>query len=225
MTNTHIHRTYESELTKLREQLLVMGAKAEELVARAVAALASRDAPAARRVMELDDAIDRMEVEIDELALGILARRQPVASDLRFIAAALKMVTDLERVADLGVNIAERAIELSREPELPMAAPLSELAAEVTSMLHDALDAFMRRDTALARDVQARDRAVDARFASIFQGLVATMTAEPRRIECATRMQSVARYLERIADHGTNIAERVVFIVAGRDVRHAGEAG
>jgi phosphate transport system protein len=220
MASIHTHRTYESELAQLRERLLLMGAKAEEVVARGIAALADRDPAAARRAIALDAEIDRLELGIDELALGILARRQPVASDLRFIAAALKMVTDLERVGDLGVNICERTIELAPEPQLPLADEVRALAVDVTAMLHDALDAFTRQDVELARVVAARDAVVDAQFARVFGGLLDCMRRGPEHVDRAARMQSLARYLERIADHATNLADMVVFIVAGKDVRH-----
>lgn len=217
----HTDRLYESELAKLRESVLLMGAKAEEMLGRGLQALAERDVDEASRLIELDQQIDDLEVQIDDLALMILARRQPVASDLRLIAAVLKIVTDLERVGDLGVNICERVIELARVPTLPAQADICDLGRLVGKMLHDALDAFVRADPVLARDVLERDREVDSRFAGIFDALVARMMQGPENVDRATRLQSLARYLERIADHATNIAEMVVFMVKGKDVRHS----
>ncbi len=214
-------RSYENELGRLRESVLLMGAKAEEILGRGMQALADRDAKAAERLIALDEQIDELEVQIDDLALMILARRQPVASDLRLIAAVLKMVTDLERVGDLAVNICERVIELSQAPAMPGQTDVQELGRLVAEMLHDALDAFVRADVALARQVLERDREVDERFARIFQDCVARMMQGPENVERATRFQSLARYLERIADHATNVAEMVVFMVKGKDVRHA----
>jgi phosphate transport system protein len=217
----HTHRLYESELAKLRESVLLMGAKTEEILGRGMQALADRDVPEAERLIGLDQQIDELEVQIDDLALMILARRQPVASDLRLIAAVLKIVTDLERVGDLGVNICERVIELAKMPTLPGQADVCELGRLVGQMLHDALDAFVRADPVLARDVLERDREIDSRFARIFEAFVARMMEDPQNVDRATRLQSLARYLERIADHATNVAEMVVFMVKGKDVRHS----
>ncbi len=221
MPAPHTVRLFESELAHLRESVLLMGAKAEEVVERALRALASRDVALARRAIELDADVDRLEIEIDELALAILARRQPVASDLRFVATVLKMVTDLERVGDLGVNIAERAAELSGHAPLEDQLEILELGDAVKAMLHEALDAFVQADEARARAVLARDGVVDATFSRIFEQLVACMVARPDTVDRATLLQSLARYLERIADHATNVAEMVVFMVRGKDVRHA----
>ncbi len=217
----HTDSLYESELAKLRESVLLMGAKAEEILERALRALAARDVSVAKEAIPLDVQVDRLEVKIDDLALMILARRQPVASDLRFIASVLKMVTDLERVGDLGVNICERVIELATEPMLPEQAAVTQMGVEVARMLHEALDAFVRADDSLARELLERDRRIDESFASIFAVLVRCMMKSPENIERATRLQSLARYLERIADHATNVAEMVVFMVKGKDVRHS----
>ena len=218
----HTDSLYENELSRLRESVLLMGAKAEELVSRAMRAFVEHDAGSAKRLVKLDEAIDALEVEIDDLALMVLARRQPVASDLRFIAAVLKMVTDLERVGDLGVNICERVAELGAAPSFPDTdAELEQMGAESVAMLHDALDAFVRGDEALAREVLLRDARIDEQYARIFHSLVARMTESAGTVDRATRLQSLARYLERIADHATNIAEMVVFMVKGKDVRHS----
>jgi len=217
----HTDSLYESELSKLRESVLLMGAKCQEVVTRALAALASREVEVARELIPLDAQIDQLEVRIDDLALMILARRQPVAKDLRFIASVLKMVTDLERIGDLAVNICERVVELCQEPTMVEQEEITTLGVEVIRMLQDALNAFATGDATLAREVLARDEAVDTSFARIFHSMVACMMKSNENIERATRLQSLARYLERIADHATNIAEMVVFMVKGQDVRHA----
>lgn len=222
MTHTrHTDREYEAELQALREKILLMGARVEELLAKAMRAFEQRDAELARQSMGADRQIDQLEIEIDELGLKILARRQPVASDLRFIATTMKLVTDLERVGDLGVNVCERVIELGEEPAHPAASSITRIADAARAMLHDALDSFVQDDVARAEEVIERDNEVDAYYAQLFPELVQTMMREPESVYRATRLQSIAKYFERIADHATNIAEMVVFMVRGKDVRHA----
>jgi phosphate transport system protein len=218
----HTDRDYESELRKLREQLLMMGAKVEEMIASAMRALVERDSALAREMIEFDQEINRLEVDSDELCLRILARRQPVASDLRFITIALKLVTDLERMGDLGVNICERVIELNEETPLKPYVDLQKMAEAVQAMVRDALDAFVAGDAERARQVIERDQAVDAYYADNFRVLLTYMMEDPRAIYRATRYQSIAKYLERIGDHATNVAELVVFMVGGKDIRHTG---
>jgi phosphate transport system protein len=167
-----------------------------------------------------DRHVDQLELNIDRMCLKVLARRQPVASDLRFIATALKLVTDLERIGDLGVNICERVVELGDEPPLSVNASVARIADAAREMLHDALDAFVERDARRAEQVMLRDQTVDAYYAQLFPELVAHMMADPRVVYRATRVQSIGKYLERIADHATNLAEMVVFMVKGEDVRH-----
>jgi phosphate transport system protein len=161
-----------------------------------------------------------MEVEIDELCLRVLARRQPVASDLRSITISLKLVTDLERIADLAVNIAERVLELNQEPPLKPYIDLPLMAEEAQGMVRQALEAFVAGDAAVAKQVIARDEVVDAYNAQIFRELLTYMMEDPRNIARATRLQSIAKYLERIGDHATNLAEMVVFMVEAKDIRH-----
>lgn len=217
----HTDRDYEHELETLRERILLMGAQVERLVATAFSALGRRDAAGARDAIELDEEIDHLEVEIDELSLRILARRQPVASDLRFITTTLKLVTDLERAADLGVNVAERVVELVAYPQrIDVSATLNQMADITLGMLRDALDAFVNADAAKAEQIMDRDAAVDALYSELFPALIAQMVADIHNVEQATRLQSVGKYIERIADHATNIAEMVVFMVRGQDVRH-----
>lgn len=218
----HTDREYEGELEKLREKLLLMGAKVEEMIAQAIRSFMEKDLEAARRGIENDRQIDQLEIEIDEACLQILARRQPVASDLRFITTTLKLVTDLERIGDLGVNICERVLELDQEPSLGQNNPIPRISEMALGMVHDALDAFVAGDSKKAEQVMDRDRVVDAYYAQLFPELVAHMMADPRVVFRSTRLLSIGKYLERIADHATNIAEMVVFMVKGEDVRHLG---
>jgi len=221
----HTDREYEAELASLREQLLLMGARTEELLSTAMRAFTERDAEVARQTMRIDRQVDQLELDIDQLCLRILALRQPVASDLRFITTTMKLVTDLERVGDLGVNICERVVELAAEPPLPATTSVTRIAEAALAMLHDSLDAFVDRDSAKAEEVIARDNAVDAYYAQLFPELLQVMMNDPSAVYRATRLQSIAKYLERIADHATNVAEMVVFMVRGKDVRHAWALG
>jgi phosphate transport system protein len=224
MTRVHTDHQYEAELQKLREQVLLMGAKVEEMIASSVRALVDRDTLLAKRMIEYDHQINQLEVDTDGLCLKVLARRQPVASDLRFITIALKLVTDLERIGDLGVNICERVIELNQEPPLKThVVDLPKMAEAVQRMVREALDAFVHGDVERAEHVIAQDAEVDAFYAQSFRELLTYMMEDPRNIYRATRLQSVAKYLERIGDHATNLAEHVVFMVKGKDIRHAGK--
>ena len=222
MDRLHTDRAYEAELAQLRERLLLMGARVEELVEGAVRALAARDSELARRFIELDHTVNRLEVEIDEQCMRILARRQPVASDLRFLTLALKIVTDLERMGDLGVNICERVIELNQDPPLGPYPDLTRMAQEVRGMLRQALNAFVAHDADAAREVIERDRLVDALHAQLFRELLTRMMDDTRNIYRASRVQLVGKYLERLGDHVTNVAEMVIFMVKGKDIRHTG---
>ncbi len=218
----HTDREYEGELERLREQILLMGAKVEEMIAQSVRALVERDSLLAQRMIEFDHQINRLEVETDELCLNILARRQPVASDLRFLTIALKLVTDLERIGDLGVNICERVIEINSEPPLKPYLDVPKMAEAAQGMVHDALDAFVAGDAERAQQVIEKDQVVDAYYVQIFRELLTYMMEDARNIYRATRVQSIAKHLERIGDHATNLAEMVVFMVKGKDIRHLG---
>jgi phosphate transport system protein len=225
MGREHTNRDYEQELRKLREQILLMGAKVEESITGSIRALTERDTNLAERMIAFDRSINQMEVDIDGLCMQVLARRQPVASDLRFITMALKLVTDLERIGDLGVNMCERVIELNQEPPLKPYVDLPRMAEDVQGMLHDALDAFVAGDPELAQRVIERDVNIDAYYSQIFRELLTYMMEDVRNIHRATRLQSIAKYLERIGDHATNLAEMVVFMVKGKDIRHVGKLG
>ena len=168
MALRHTDREYENELGRLREQVLLMGARVEEMIETAMRAFAERNTELARQTIDVDRQIDQLELDIDELCLKILARRQPVASDLRFITTTLKLVTDLERIGDLGVNICERVVELGESRRLPMNASVKRIADAAIGMLHDALDAFVAGDAVKAEQVMERDKIVDAYYAQLF---------------------------------------------------------
>lgn len=218
----HTDKEYESELETLREQVLLMGARVEEMLATSMRAYTERDAHLAQTTLASDRLIDQLEIEIDELCLQILAKRQPVASDLRLITTTLKLVTDLERIGDLCVNICERVTELKDDSTSLGTTLIPRIADVARGMLHDTLDAFVAGDSRKAEEVMERDHVVDAHYAQLFPELVAHMMANPKLVFRSTRLLSVGKYLERIADHATNIAEMVVFMVKGEDVRHTG---
>jgi len=213
-------KDFEQELRTLRERLATMGSRAEEQIALAMKALTDRDDELARRVIETDKTIDKDENEIDELALQILATRQPVASDLRFITMSLKFVTDVERIGDLGAGIAKRVLELNRLPPLDGHVDLARLAALVQKNLHAALDAFVRKDADAATNVITADVEIDKLNASLFAELMAYVATDPATVTRVLPLSSVCRYLERCGDHVKNLAEEVVYMVRATDVRH-----
>ncbi len=224
MTATaHIDRLYETELQELRDSLLKMGGKVEAAIAGSVRALTERDAPLAEKVVAGDREVNRLEVEIDDACRRILALRQPAASDLRFITTALKIVTDLERMGDLAVNIAERAADLAQVPPLPR--PLHDVVALADlseAQLKKALDAFVEKDAGKAEEVMRSDDLLDALYLKLFNDLLALMMEDSRAIRRATSIMFAAKHLERFGDHATNVAEMVVYMVRGTDVRHPG---
>ncbi|KYF51022.1 PhoU family transcriptional regulator, partial [Sorangium cellulosum] len=220
MPTSHTSKVYEHELRTLREKLLLMGSLVEEMIQKASTALATRDTGLAKATIRLDRRINSLECEVDELCMRILATRQPVASDLRFVTTALKIVTDLERIGDLVVNVCERVQELNEEPPLAPAAELQGLSDEAIEVVHEALDALVARDWERAKELLTRDDVIDEHYARIFQDVLHTMSRDPSTVYRATRVQSIAKYLERIADHAMNIAESVVFLVKGTDIRH-----
>jgi phosphate transport system protein len=217
----HTDREYEAELDRLRQRILFMGAEVERNFGTAIDALRQLDDALAQRVIEADAEIDDLEVEINDFCLKILARRQPVASDLRFIASTFRLVTDLERTADLAVNVSERVRELCAQATVVSTSRSLVYMAELAlSLLHDALDAFVSGNVRKAEIVTERDATVDSLYAQLFPELIAQMVRDPHCAEAATRQQSIGKCLERIADHATNIAETVIFMVQGKDVRH-----
>lgn len=221
MDRLHTDREYEHELTSLREQVLFMGACVEELLSGAVEAFQEKNPERARRVLQLDEQVDRLELDIDDACLQVLARRQPVASDLRFVTTTLKVVTDLERIGDLATNICERVVELGPHGSPVGADTIGQMADTTRAMLREALDSFVAGDARRAQHVIARDSRVDQLYADLFPVLVQRMTSEPGIVDQAMRVLSIAKHLERVADHATNLAEMVVFMVNGEDVRHA----
>lgn len=221
----HTDKAYEAELTELREKLLMAGGIVEEAIVRSVRALADRDSSVAREVVENDRRVNLLEVEIDELAIRMLALRQPAASDLRFITLALKIVTDLERIGDLAVNVAERAIQLNEEPPIRPYVDIPRMATIAEAMLTDALDAFVAGDAAKARAVLGQDDEVDELYHKVFRELVDLMAKDPSLTHRGMAILFVAKHLERIADHATNVAEMVIYFVEGRDVRHPRSRG
>ena len=218
--STHTDKSYERELNELRDRLLEMGGLVEQAIASAVRAAIERDQDLAEQVKVRDREINRMEVDIDGACRRILALRQPAASDLRFITTALKIVTDLERMGDLAVNVAERAVELASAPALGPMHDLSKLADLSEEQLKRALDAFVSRDVDKAEEVMQGDDLVDAIYLKVFNALLAMMMEDSRNIRRATSVMFAAKYLERFADHATNLAEMVVYMVRGTDVRH-----
>jgi phosphate transport system protein len=222
MTRAHTDREYDNQLRQVRDKLLLMAGHVEAMIEGAVRALVERDVLLARRTIDNDHKVNQFEVETDELCLVILAKRQPMASDLRFITLALKMVTDLERIGDLAVNICERALELSAEPPIRSYDDLVRMAELTQSMVRDAIDAFVRADDDKAQRVIDRDADIDELYHEIFRDMLARMSNDGRLVARGIHVQSVAKWLERMADHATNIAEQVVFMVKGKDIRHVG---
>lgn len=216
----HTSKEFEQELRTLRERLALMGTRAEEQIALAMRALADRDDELARHVVKSDAAIDKDENDIDELALQILATRQPVASDLRFITMSLKFVIDVERIGDLAAGIAKRALELNRLPPLDSKVDLARLATLAQRNLHAALDAFVKKDADAATSVITADADIDKLNASLFAELIAHVATDPATVTRVLPLTSVCRYLERIGDHVKNLAEEVVYMVRATDVRH-----
>ena len=218
----HTSRHYEMELVELKEKILLVGGMVEEMIGSAMRSLLDRDPVLARQVIEMDPKVDASELDVDHLCLNLLALRQPAASDLRFIATALKIVTDLERIGDLAVNIAERSIELNEEPPLKPYIDIPRMASAAAGMVRQSLDAFVKRDSFMARQVLRADAAVDDLNVQLFRELLTYMIEEPKNVSRALRITFIAKYLERVADHATNIAQMVIFMCEGRDVRHPG---
>jgi phosphate transport system protein len=218
-------RHFDQELQELRELLLRMASRAEEQVRNALTAVKQRDAQAAQHAIERDREIDGLELEIEERAINLLARRQPMAGDLRTLVMTLKISTDIERVGDHAVNIAQCARRLAEALPVPEVGDLDKMAEVATGMLRDAIAAFIDRNADLARDVCQRDDQVDRYNDSVFRSMLSEMTRYPGAIVAALQMMLVSRNLERIADLATNLAEDVIYIVEARTVKHhAGEA-
>lgn len=220
MQARHTDREFDAQLEELRRRLIVMGGRVEAMISDSVRAFAQRDADLGRATIKADRKVNRMELECDELCLTILAKRQPMGSDLRFITLALKMVTDLERIGDLAVNISERAIDLAADVPLAPSRGIPHMAEVVEGMVHGAIDSFVRWDAELAHGVIVRDDEVDDIYTGAIKEVLDRMTSDPNLIERGIHVLSIAKWLERMADHAENLAEHVIFMVRGTDVRH-----
>jgi phosphate transport system protein len=213
-------RFLDAELEHLNKQILLMGALIGSQLQDATQALIQRNSDLAIRVVENDVSIDKMDVEIDEGCLRVLALLQPAAGDLRFITTAMKISAELERMSDLAVNIVERAIELNQEPQLKPYIDIPRMANWVSQMVRECLDAFVNRDAELARKVCRDDDFVDDLTEQLFRELLSFMLEDPQTITRSTRLTFIGKYYERIADHATNVAELVVYMVEGKIIRH-----
>ncbi len=217
-------RHFEEELNELRKRLLEMSGLVESSVYRAVAALVDKDESQISLVLQNESRINQMEIEIDDAATRLLALEQPVASDLRLITSAIKINNDLERMGDTAVRIAERAVSLMHDPTLYNLVDIAHMASLAQEMVRKSLDAFVKKDSALARSVLLSDDAVDELRDANYEKLVEYMEQHPSTVRPCMSLFAVVRGLERIADHATNIAEDVLFLVEGVDVRHHAEA-
>jgi phosphate transport system protein len=215
-----MHRHFDDELKSLKEKILRMGGIAEEQVQGSLRALIVRDSDLARKIIENDRRVNALDVEVDEDCLRLLALQQPTARDLRFITTAMKISTELERISDLAENICERAIELNEEPQLKPYIDIPRMANWSLRMVKEALDAFVTGDASLARKVCTDDDFVDDLTHQLFRELLSFMLENPQTITRAIRITFIAKYLERIADHATNVAELVVYMVEGKIIRH-----
>jgi len=215
-----MQRHFHEELDALKQTLLAMGALVEDQIRRVMTALLEHDSELAQEVIDRDRQVNAYDVEVDEKCVELLALHQPAAGDLRFITTAMKIVTDLERIGDQAVNIGQRALELNLEPQLKPYIDLPRMAERAQRMVKESLDAFVARDTALARRVCAADEEVDALKEQIFRELLTFMMADARTIPRSIRLILISRFLERVADHATNIAEMVIYMVDSKMVRH-----
>jgi phosphate transport system protein len=218
-------RPFDEELKSLKEKLLEMAARAEEQIALSIRGLKDRDETLACQVLEKEEAINVLDVEVDEMAMRLLALRQPMATDLRFITSAMKIGSDLERIGDLAVNIAERTMDLLKQPQLKPLIDIPRMAELAQDMVRDALNAFINRDDKLAKDVCERDDQVDKLNDQVFRELLTYMMQDPGTISRAVDLILVGRHLERIADHATNIGEDVIYMVKGKTIKHHFEEG
>jgi len=216
----HTNKHYEQQLRLLKEKLLLIGHMAEISIADATRALVERRPSLAQRVVDDDDKVDQLELEVDDICFEILARDQPVASDLRFITTAMKIVGDIERIGDNGANIARRALEIMKEPELKPVIDVPVAARAAQRALKESLDAFVNGDSELAKRVIEGDRYIEDVCQQMLRELLTYMFEDPSTITRALRLIFVARNLERVGDHAANIAEMVIFLVEGHDIRH-----
>jgi phosphate transport system protein len=218
-------RHFEQEMAALKQKLLTMASHAETSLANAIKALVDRNDDLARKVIADDSILDQFEIEIDEMAIGLLALQGPLASDLRLITIAMKISHDLERVGDEATTVARRTIELSQEPQLKPYVDIPRMKDLAMTMLNEALDAFVNHNPAKARAVIPQDKEVDNINRQLHRELVSYMIEKPTTITRCLNLMVISKSIERIADHATNIAEEVVFLYEGRDIRHTGKTG
>jgi phosphate transport system protein len=216
----HTSKAFEHQLRELKDKLLLMSHHAEKMIADSIRSLVERRPSLADEVIKSDDTMDQLEIEIDNLCYQILALEQPVARDLRFVTTALKIVRDIERIGDIAVNIAERAAELIHEPELKRMIDLPIMAEAAQRILKESLDAFVNSDVELAEKVIRDDQFIDDCYEQIFRELLTYMMEDTKYISRALKVIFIAKHLERVGDHSSNIAEMVIFLVRGQDIRH-----
>jgi phosphate transport system protein len=220
MQAEHTDKRYGEDLKKLREDILYMGGLVEDQIQKAIKSLVERDSALAELIIERDHEVNRLDVDIDELCIRMLALHQPAGRDLRFITTGLKITTDLERVGDMAVNIAEAARRYASHPPVKKLIDIPRMATTAQRMLRDALDSYVRGDMQLAQHVLDEDDELDSLKTQVFRELLTYMLQDPTTIEPALDLILISRHLERIGDHATNVAEDVIFMVSGRDVRH-----
>ncbi len=213
-------RHFDDELADLKTTLLRMAGLAEDQIDKALSALVTRDSALARQVIERDHQVNALDVEIDEECIRLLALHQPAARDLRLVTTAMKISTELERISDLAENVSERTIELNEEPQLKPYIDIPMMGKMARTMVKESIDAFVKDDAALARKVLTDDDFVDDLMEQLFRELLSFMLEDTRTISRAIRLSFIAKYLERMADHATNIAELVVYLVEGKIIRH-----
>lgn len=215
----HTMKRFDEELSELKEHVLSMGGLVEKAIGNAVVALLEQDAELARKTIERDKAINALEVQCDELTKSILVRRQPAAGDLRFIIATIKVVTDLERMGDLASGIAEGVLRMRDHPPKSFS-NLEAMGEKVQQQVNRALDAFSRGDIELAMKVIEKDKGIDALYKGMYREMITYMLEDARVITSAIILSNAAKNLERIGDHATNIAEMVIYMIRGHDIRH-----
>ena len=220
-----IQRHFDEELSDLKTKLLRMAGQVEDQIDQALTALVTRDSALANQVIERDHLVNSLDVEIDEESIRLLALHQPAARDLRLVTTAMKIATELERISDLAENVCERAIELNEEPQLKPYIDIPMMGNMARMMVKQSIDAFVKDDAMLARKVLTDDDFVDDLMEQLFRELLSFMLEDTRTISRAIRLSFIAKYLERMADHATNIAELVVYLVEGKIIRHTTPPG
>jgi len=216
---TVVRQNFDQELDQVRQDLIQMGQIVREAIKKAVDALARRDKALAQKVMDGDDIIDAMQIDIEDRCIALIARQQPVATDLRILGTGLKITTDLERIGDHAFDIAKIVLLIGDEPLIKPLVDIPRMAEIAQTMLHDSLQAYLKLDIQLAEKVCREDDLVDQLYNQVFRELLTYMLADPNKINQATQLIFVARYLERIADHSTNVAEWVIYLATGERLR------